>query len=165
MRIASHTRAIVLVCCAALLGAAAATAASHAVRAAVGVRTTTLGKVLVDRNGHTLYLFEKDKRGMSSCAGSCASFWPPLVANGKPVVGAGVKRSLLGTTKRSDSRRQITYRGHPLYRFSLDTRAGQTKGEGLDAFGAHWYAVSPTGTKVVKPATSGGGGGYPGYGP
>jgi predicted lipoprotein with Yx(FWY)xxD motif len=171
MRIASHTRAIVLVCCAALIGAAAATAASHAVRAAVGVRTTPLGKVLVDRNGHTLYLFEKDKRGMSSCAGSCASFWPPLMANGKPAaaVGSGVKGSLLATTKRRDGRRQITYRGHPLYRFSLDTRAGQTKGEGLDDFGAHWYAVSPAGTKVVKQMSNGGGsgsggGGYP-YGP
>jgi predicted lipoprotein with Yx(FWY)xxD motif len=141
MRIASHTRAIVLVCCAALVGAAAATAASHAVRAAVGVRTTPLGKVLVDRNGHTLYLFEKDKRGMSSCAGSCASFWPPLVANGKPAaaVGSGVKGSLLATTKRRDD------------------------------FGAHWYAVSPAGTKVVKQMSNGGGsgsggGGYP-YGP
>ena len=59
----------------------------------------------------------------------------------------------------------MTYRGHPLYTFKLDKGPGQTNGEGLDDFGAHWYAVSPAGMKVVKATTSGGGGGYPGYGP
>jgi predicted lipoprotein with Yx(FWY)xxD motif len=168
MRIAWHVRAIVLVSCAALIGAAAAAAMSHASRAVVSVRTTALGKVLVERTGHTLYLFEKDRRGMSACGGSCASFWPPLVTNGKPVVANSAKRALLGTIKRSDGRRQVTYNGHPLYRFSLDARAGQTKGEGLNNFGARWYAVSPAGSKVVKQTTTTGGstgGGYPGYGP
>jgi predicted lipoprotein with Yx(FWY)xxD motif len=88
-----------------------------------------------------------------------------LSAASKPRAGKGVKTSLLGRIKRSDGRMQVTYRGHPLYTFSLDKRAGQTNGEGLDDFGAHWYAVSPAGTKVVKQTTSGGGGGYPGYGP
>jgi predicted lipoprotein with Yx(FWY)xxD motif len=165
MRIGSHVRATALVACLALVGAAAASATSHATRALIAVRTTSLGKVLVDRSGHTLYLFEKDRRGMSACSGSCVSFWPPVVTSGKAVVGSGVKKAFLGTIKRSDGRIQVTYRGHPLYRFSLDGRPGQTKGEGLDDFGAHWYAVSPAGTKVVKATTSGGGGGYPGYGP
>jgi predicted lipoprotein with Yx(FWY)xxD motif len=168
MRIASHVCALTLAACVALLAAGAAIGMPHTVRAAVTIRTTGLGKVLADQRGRTLYLFEKDKRGMSACTGSCVSFWPPLVTNGKPRIAAGIKRSLLGTIRRSDGRMQVTYGGHPLYRFSLDSRAGQTKGEGLDDFGAHWYAVSPAGTKVVKPKTSTGGGssgGYPGYPP
>ena len=163
MRIASHVCALTLVASAALLAAGAATGMTHAARAVVTVRTTGLGKVLADQRGRTLYLFEKDKRGISACSGSCASFWPPLLTTGKPRVGPGIKPSLLGTTRRSDGRAQVTYGGHPLYRFSLDARPGQTKGEGLDDFGAHWYAVSPKGAKVVKAAASGGG--YPGYPP
>jgi predicted lipoprotein with Yx(FWY)xxD motif len=165
MRIASPLRAVVLAGCVALLTAGTASGTSHAVRATVTVRSTTLGKVLADRNGRTLYLFEKDRRGKSMCTGSCVSFWPPLLTSAKPRAGTAVRASLLGTIKRGDGRRQVTYRGHPLYTFSLDKRAGQTNGEGLDDFGAHWYAVSPAGTKVGKPMSSGGGGGYPGYGP
>ena len=165
MRIASPMRAILLVGCIALLTAAAANGTTRATRATVMVKTTSLGKVLAARNGHTLYLFEKDRRGKSMCTGSCVSFWPPLVSGAKPKAGAGVKASLLGTTRRSDGRTQVTYRGHPLYTFKLDKGPGQTNGEGLDDFGAHWYAVSPAGMKVVKATTSGGGGGYPGYGP
>lgn len=166
MRIASHVCALMLAAGVALLASGAAIALPRAPRATVTLRTTTLGTVLADQRGRTLYLFEKDKRGMSACTGSCVSFWPPLLTTGEPHVGLGVKRSLLGTIRRSDGRRQVTYGGHPLYRFSLDAKAGQTKGEGLDDFGAHWYAVSAAGTKVVKaPASSGGGGGYPGYPP
>jgi predicted lipoprotein with Yx(FWY)xxD motif len=172
MRIASHVGALALAVSVALLAAGAAIGMSHVARASMTVRTTALGKVLADQRGRTLYLFEKDKRGMSACSGSCVSFWPPLLTNGKPRVATGIKRSLLGTIRRSDGRTQVTYGGHPLYRFSLDTRAGQTKGEGLDDFGAHWYAVSPAGAKVVKKAStagsgsgSGGGSGYPGYPP
>lgn len=165
MHIASTMRAIALAGCVALLAAAGASGASESGRAVVMVRTTSLGKVLVAGNGRTLYLFLKDRRGKSACSGSCASFWPPLMTSAKPHAARGVKVSLLGTIKRSDGRTQVTYRGHPLYTFSLDKRTGQTNGEGLDDFGAHWYAVSPAGTKVVKPTTSNNGGGYPGYGP
>lgn len=168
MRIASHVCALTLAACVTLVAAGAAIGMSSTTRPVVTVRTTSLGRVLADQRGRTLYLFEKDKRGMSACTGSCVSFWPPLLANGKPRVASGVRRSLLGTIRRSDGRRQVTYRGHPLYRFSLDSAAGQTKGEGLDDFGAHWYAVSPAGVKVVKQTGSTGGAGssgYPGYPP
>jgi predicted lipoprotein with Yx(FWY)xxD motif len=165
MRIASPLRAVALAVCLALLTAGTASGSLHAAQALVTVRTTSLGKVLADRNGHTLYLFEKDRRGRSMCTGSCVSFWPPLLTSARPRAAAAVKVSLLGTIRRSDGRTQVTYRGHPLYTLSLDKRPGQTKGEGLDDFGAHWYAVSPTGAKVVKQTTSGGGGGYPGYRP
>jgi predicted lipoprotein with Yx(FWY)xxD motif len=119
--------------------------------ATVSLAKTKLGMVLVNSRGHTLYLFAKDKNGTSACSGSCASFWPPLLSSGKPTAGSGVKRSLLGKTRRSDGRLQVTYNRHPLYTFALDKQAGQTRGEGNLAFGAKWYAVSARGTKVVKP--------------
>jgi predicted lipoprotein with Yx(FWY)xxD motif len=119
--------------------------------ATVSLARTKLGIVLVNSRGHTLYLFAKDKNGTSACSGSCARFWPPLLSSGKPTAGSGVKRSLLGKTKRSDGRLQVTYNRHPLYAFALDKKAGQTAGQGNLAFGARWYAVSARGTKVVKP--------------
>jgi predicted lipoprotein with Yx(FWY)xxD motif len=126
--------------------------------AIVSTAKTSLGRILVNSSGRTLYLFGKDKNGKSSCSGMCASFWPPLITTGKPRAGTGTKASLLGTTKRADGRVQVTYNHHPLYTFKKDTKKGQTNGEGLSAFGATWYAVSPAGARVVK--SSGGGGGY-----
>jgi predicted lipoprotein with Yx(FWY)xxD motif len=116
--------------------------------AAVHVSQSTLGPILVDGRGRTLYLFERDKHGKSSCNGACAIAWRPLIASGKPRAGAGAKASLLGTTKRRDGRRQMTYNRHPLYTFVKDTKKGQTNGEGVEAFGAQWYVVSPAGTKI-----------------
>jgi len=123
--------------------------------ATVNLRKTKLGPILVNSKGHTLYLFKKDTNGKSSCSGSCAMFWPPLLSHGKPTAGSGVKASLLGTTRRSSGSRQVTYNKHPLYTYSLDKKAGQTKGEGILAFGAKWYAVSAKGSAVVKaPSTT-----------
>jgi predicted lipoprotein with Yx(FWY)xxD motif len=116
--------------------------------ATIATATSSLGRILVDRQGHTLYLFEKDKRGRSACSGTCAVYWPPAVTKGKPTAGRGVKQSLLGATRRSDGTSQITYAGHPLYRFGLDTKPGQTKGQDLHDFGAGWYVVSPAGKKI-----------------
>src|SRR5689334_6034684 len=105
MRIASAMRAITRVGVVALLTAGTASGTSHAVRAMVTVRTTPLGKVLVNQNGRTLYLFEKDRRGKTMCTGSCVSFWPPLLTGGKARAGtAAVKASLLGRIRRSDGR-------------------------------------------------------------
>jgi predicted lipoprotein with Yx(FWY)xxD motif len=134
----------------------------------VGVQGTSLGRILVNGRGHTLYLFEKDKRGMSSCYGACATAWPPLIASGKPLAKPGIRASLLGRVKRRDGRWQVTYNRHPLYTFVQDGRKGQTSGEGVDAFGAEWYAVSPAGAKIEQSEGSRGddpsSGGYGGYG-
>jgi len=73
----------------------------------------------------------------------------------KPRAGTGAKASLLGTTKRTDGRMQVTYDKHPLYTFVKDTKKGQTNGEGLNAFGAEWYALSAAGAKVEKPGAKG----------
>jgi len=134
------------------LSSALAANDSASAGAKVAVASSGLGRILVDGRGRTLYLFEKDRRGKSACAGKCAAFWPPLITSGKPRATAGAKTSLLGTTKRADGRLQVTYNHHPLYTFVKDTRKGQTSGEGLDAFGAEWYAVSAAGTKVEKNA-------------
>jgi predicted lipoprotein with Yx(FWY)xxD motif len=120
----------------------------------VCLRKTALGSILVNSKGHTLYLFMKDKNGKSSCTGQCATYWPPLTVTGKPTAGTGVKASLLGVTMRSNGSHQVTYNHHPLYRFSLDTAAGQTKGQGTTAFGARWWALSAKGAAVLKAATS-----------
>ena len=116
----------------------------------VSTASTSLGRILVNSSGRTLYMFSKDKNDKSACAGMCAKFWPPLIAVGKPRASAGARASLLGTTKRADGRMQVTYNRHPLYTFLKDTKKGQTQGEGLTAFGGQWNAESPAGTKVVR---------------
>jgi predicted lipoprotein with Yx(FWY)xxD motif len=148
------------------LVAAGLAGASKSGSATVGTQRSTFGRILVDGRGRSLYLFQKDKRGQSSCYGACAMEWPPLIASGKPRGGSGVKTSLLGHTKRKDGRWQVTYNRHPLYTFVGDARKGQTNGEGLDFFGGEWYLVSPAGA-TVKGAAGSGGSGYPssgGYG-
>ena len=145
-------------------GAAFALGKGASAGAVVRTRKTSLGRIVVDAHGRTLYMFMKDKRNRSACSGACATNWPPLVTGAKPTAGVGVKASLLGTARRSDGHLQATYNGHPLYRFLLDGKAGQTKGEGISAFGGRWYAVSPSGGKVMASVSPGGGygGGAPG---
>ena len=128
--------------------AAVASARSATAATRVGVASSRLGRIIVDGKGRTLYLFEKDKRGRSACYGQCATYWPPLITHGKPVARRGVKRSLLGTTRRANGSQQVTYAGHPLYRFALDAKPGQTNGEGLNDFGAGWDVLSPAGKKI-----------------
>ncbi|HEX4540956.1 MAG TPA: hypothetical protein VH112_11990 [Acidimicrobiales bacterium] len=116
--------------------------------ATVGVAGSSLGQLLVDSQGRTLYLFQKDSGGASSCTGACATAWPPLPATGQGTVSGGANASLLGTTPRSDGGPQVTYNGHPLYRFSGDQKPGDTNGEGVNAFGASWFVVSPSGDQI-----------------
>jgi predicted lipoprotein with Yx(FWY)xxD motif len=113
-----------------------------------------LGRILADGRGRTLYLFEKDRRGSSFCTGTCAAYWPPLLTRGKPTAGPGVRRSLLGVTRRADGSSQVTYAGHPLYRFVQDTRPGQIAGQGAQLFGGGWYVVSPSGKKIEREGDS-----------
>jgi predicted lipoprotein with Yx(FWY)xxD motif len=143
-------RVVLAVVATAVLVTAGAVAAKTSSGAMVKVRSTSLGKFVADAQGRTLYLFEKDKNGRSACYGQCAKFWPPLITSGKPRANAGVKASLLGTTRRRDGRMQVTYAGHPLYRFLEDKAPGQTKGEGTKFFGAEWYVVAPSGKKIDK---------------
>jgi predicted lipoprotein with Yx(FWY)xxD motif len=132
------------------LAAGAVARSATQANATVSLRKTTLGLILVNSRGHTIYLFAKDRNGKSACNGSCAKFWPPLLSRGRPTAGSGVRASLLGTTRRSDGSSQVTYNKHPLYTYALDKSAGQTRGEGNSAFGAKWYAVSAAGRRGVQ---------------
>ena len=123
----------------------ASLAASRASAGSITLHKTKLGNVLATSSGRTLYLFMVDKNGRSACYGKCASFWPPLMQKGKLRAGAGIKAKLLGTTKRKNGKRQVTYNGHPLYLFSLDKGAGQTAGQGQNFFGGRWFVVSAAG--------------------
>jgi predicted lipoprotein with Yx(FWY)xxD motif len=125
----------------------------------VKVGPSNLGRVLVDAHGKTLYLWAHDKTAKSTCYGDCAEYWPPLLTRGKPLAAGGANASLLGTSRRSDGRIQVTYAGHPLYYFVQDRRRGQTTGEGLTGFGGRWDPVSAVGSAVRK----GGGSSTQGY--
>jgi predicted lipoprotein with Yx(FWY)xxD motif len=118
--------------------------------ALVGVGSSRFGRILVDGRGHTLYLFERDKRATSTCYGACATYWPPLTTKAKPQAGRGIMAGKLGTTKRRDGRLEVTYEGHPLYTFVADTKRGDTKGQNLDQFGGGWYVLSTRGVKVER---------------
>ena len=143
--------------------------------AKVVLHATSLGKVLADARGRTVYLFQADKAGKSVCYGACAATWPPFLTVGLPSAGAGVKPALLGTTKRKDGKLQVTYARHPLYFFVQDKKAGQTNGEGINHFDAVTaagkaakgsntaYTPPPAGTTTTTTTTTP----YPGggYGP
>jgi predicted lipoprotein with Yx(FWY)xxD motif len=130
-------------------GSAPASAATT--HRALSVKSTDLGRILVDSKGNTLYAFGHDLKNKSRCSGPCASNWPPALTKAKkPKVGAGVSSAKLRVIKRSDGGRQLSYAGHPLYRFSLDNGPGDTNGQGLNAFGGTWHVVSPAGKPVTQ---------------
>jgi predicted lipoprotein with Yx(FWY)xxD motif len=135
--------------------------------ATVGVAPTNLGDILVDSQGRTLYLFQADSGTTSACTGACATFWPPLVADGAATVAGGADAALLGTSARTDGKTQVTYNGHPVYTYTGDQKAGDTTGEGLNAFGGNWYVLSSAGDQVTgapaAPAGNSTSGGVSGY--
>ena len=130
----------------------ASTASTASTAASVKLKATSLGKILADGHGRTLYLFEQDKGPKSTCFGACAAAWPPLTTQAKPTAGAGVAAAKLGTIKRTGGS-EVTYAGHPLYLYAGDSAPGQTNGQGLDQFGAEWYALSGAGHKVEQGAS------------
>ena len=138
------------------IAAAGPLAAAGASTSAAGHRTTPVtvgsskyGKVLFDGKGRSLYLFVKDKGGKSSCYGTCAKAWPPLLTSSKALhAGKGARMGLLGTTRRRDGRLQVTYAGHPLYGFASDTKRGQITCQNVSQFGGRWLVVSPAGKAV-----------------
>jgi predicted lipoprotein with Yx(FWY)xxD motif len=141
------------------LKASRSAAATHTIDTA----STSLGNILVNARGRTLYLFQSDTATRSTCSGACAEAWPPLRAQDASA-GTGVRPSFVRTIKRSDGSAQVTYNGHPLYRFSGDHNRGDVNGQGSKAFGARWFVVSPHGTLISMAAhTSVGGGAGGGY--
>jgi predicted lipoprotein with Yx(FWY)xxD motif len=142
-------RPLALVALAAALLATPASAASP--RAKVLVRVTSVGGVLADARGHTLYSYADDKGPTSACYGACTRLWPPLLTTGKALAGLGTKAGLVGTTKRKDGKVQVTYAGHPLYFFAAETKPGELKGQGVEG---SWWALAASGAKVKRTATT-----------
>ena len=117
--------------------------------ATLTVRNTRYGVILFDGSGRALYGFTRDQRGgPSQCYGPCAVAWPVYLAKGTPRAGKGVKRSLIGTTRRRDGRRQLTYNGWPLYYYIDDTEPGEVSCQNVAEFGGLWLIVRPKGGLV-----------------
>lgn len=136
---------------AAIAGGLTAGAAAAGGSASVRVEHTSLGAILANGRGFTLYVFARDRRRHDSCVSipGCAATWPPLRTSRGIHAGAGIKRSLLGTIRLPGGRRQVTYAGHPLYTYIGDASAGSTSYVGFNQFGGRWFALSPRG-RVIK---------------
>jgi predicted lipoprotein with Yx(FWY)xxD motif len=120
----------------------------------IATAASTLGTILADADGKTLYVFLNDTGSESTCYEDCAASWPAFATDGAPVAGQGIDASLLGTTERTDGTVQVTYAGHPLYYFGGDQQPGDTNGQEI---GDVWYVVSPEG-EPVESADEGGSG-------
>jgi predicted lipoprotein with Yx(FWY)xxD motif len=130
--------------------AQAAGPGAHAARATeVVLRHTSLGSILTTSSGFTLYEFTHDHASANSCIKirECPQVWPALESTGAPIAGPGVSRSLLSSIRIAGGARQVTYAGHPLYRYSGDGR-GTTGYVGISEFGGNWYALGASGHAV-----------------
>jgi predicted lipoprotein with Yx(FWY)xxD motif len=114
----------------------------------LSVRHTPLGAVLDGANGHTLYLFEGDRTNHSNLSVAGRKYWPPFTVKHAPKAANGAQPGKIATIAASSGGRQVTYEGHPLYYFVGDTKAGTTHGQDLNAFGARWYVVAPSGNAI-----------------
>jgi predicted lipoprotein with Yx(FWY)xxD motif len=142
---------------------AAGQANAGTVSVTIKTMSTRKGTVLVNSHGRTLYWFAKDTATKSNCTGSCAKYWPPVIGTAVAAAGKALPHGF-GTIKRADGQTQATYDGHPLYTYTGDTAAGEANGNGLNASGGLWWAVTPSGSKLRAAKSSGSGGGSSGGG-
>jgi predicted lipoprotein with Yx(FWY)xxD motif len=133
----------------ALTVAVSAGAASSAAK--VSLRKTSVGMILVNSKGFTVYAFSKDSKNKDACVkiSGCVAIWPPLTTAAKPIAGSGVKASLLGTIPYKGNLKQVTYAGHPLYMYSSDSSPGSTSYVNQKAFGGRWPAVNAAGKEIT----------------
>ena len=112
---------------------------------AVELATTPLGEVLVDGEGMTLYMFDPDEQGESTCYDNCATAWPPLTVTGEPSVGEGLDDSMIGTVERTDGTMQVTYNSWPLYFWQDDQEAGDVNGQAVNDV---WWVLGADGEPI-----------------
>jgi predicted lipoprotein with Yx(FWY)xxD motif len=131
-------------------GAGAAPSAQAARAQKIQLRHTSFGTVIVDASGFTLYHFSKDTGKQNTClkTSECSTTWPALETTGQPTVGPGLKSSLVSTIALPGGKRQVTYAGHPLYRYAAATERGEAGYAGVKQFGGTWYALSASGGNV-----------------
>jgi predicted lipoprotein with Yx(FWY)xxD motif len=110
----------------------------------IKLRNSQFGRVLFDSNNRAIYLFTREPGSRSRCYGSCAAAWPPVLTRGRPRAGSGIDADLLGTTRRRDGRRQVTYNRHPLYYYVDDPR-GQVLCHNVVEFGGTWLVLNAAG--------------------
>ena len=137
--------------CAPLLGCSAAPPANHLTRGYdIGVaQVAPFGRILVDMQGRTLYIYKPDHQTASTCLGACAVVWPPLLLSGPESdksLGPGVDPTLVGSVRDSDGSVQLTYEKWPLYTFRFDKSAGATTGQGDD--NDIWQVIRPNGEPI-----------------
>jgi predicted lipoprotein with Yx(FWY)xxD motif len=132
--------------------AASAEASAPAAGTTVALADSSLGKILVDAKGMTLYMFTPDEAGTPTCYADCATNWPALLADGTPTAGTGIDASKLSTVDRTDGGKQVKIGTWPLYTFAADKAAGDTNGQGV---GDKWYVVGADGAPI-KPAAAAG---------
>jgi predicted lipoprotein with Yx(FWY)xxD motif len=164
---ATATATLLLVsACGSTASPGAGTTVNVAPGGVLGVATTSLGPVLVDGKGMTVYLLTADKPGQSSCTAECLKFWPPVSPPAGKLPSVSGVSAPLAVTKATSGSSMLTAGGWPLYTFAQDKAPGDVHGEGIVNFGGTWYAVSPSGTAVTGPPASAppttGSGGYGG---
>lgn len=108
---------------------------------------SSFGTILFDDTGQAIYIFDVETTSEPRCYGSCAAAWPPVLTEGAPVAGDGVRQSLLGTTRRTDGTTQVTYDGHPLYLYAHEGKY-EVKCHDIFLNGGTWYAVQPDGRRA-----------------
>jgi predicted lipoprotein with Yx(FWY)xxD motif len=119
--------------------------------ALVSTKHVKLGTVLATGpKMRTVYLFEADKGAASACTGTCAHLWPPVTTSGSPKASGSAVAADLSTITRTDGTTQVTYKGHPLYLYAKDMDTSDSYGQGLKSFGADWYMLKPSGSKLDK---------------
>jgi len=124
-------------------------AGTHPTAATVSVRHTSLGDVLVDARGRTLYAFAGDTGGTSTCTGTCATTWPPYTVTKTVTAGKGLDATTLHTVMTAGATQVVAGRW-PLYHFVGDTAAGDVTGQGVERF----FVVRPDGSMVGATATT-----------
>ena len=138
-------------------GARTASSSAGGTSVVIATKHAKMGTVLASGSKKlTVYLFEADKGPSSTCSGACAGVWPPVTTTAAATASGQAVAGELGTTKRADGTTQVTYRGHPLYFYMKDKDAGDSYGQGLKSFGAAWYVLAPSGSKIDSDGKGGG---------
>lgn len=123
-----------------------------AVRKVPVVKTASspVGTILVDAKGRTIYMFAADSKGKSACDAACLEYWPAVIAPASLPASVPGVAGKLGVLKRAGGVRQLTINGWPLYTYKGDTSKGAISGQGVDASGAKWWVVAPSGARITK---------------
>lgn len=130
---------------------AVASAPATSAPSTLKIASSRYGSIIVDRTGHTLYLFDAEASPAPKCYGPCANAWPPLLTSTAPIAGPGLDQALIATAARTDGSKQVTYNGHPLYFYVGDHAAGDIKCQAVIEFGGGWYVLDARGNKIARP--------------